>query len=227
MVEKWYSMFDKSLEIIGGKFIAILPDFIVAVLIFAIGWVISIAVGKLVAGLLKRLKFDQIFAKGGMKDALEKAEIKVDASAFIGAIFKWVSVAIFLLVAVDVLKLEKFSELLLEILGYVPNVVVAALIFVVTVVIVDIVEKLVRAAVEGVKIGSGHLVSMIVKWSIWIFAIFIILDQLGVAQSFINTLFTGIIGLLVISLGLAFGLGGKDVASEILVDLKNKIKGND
>lgn len=218
-------MFEKSFEDIGASFLAIIPNLILAVLVFIIGWIISIGIGKLVAGALKRLKFNEVFEKGGLQGTLEKADIKVNASDFIGAIFKWVSVVVFLLVAVDILNLDKFSELLLEILGYVPNVVVAVLIFVVTVVVVDIVEKLVRVAVEGVKVGSGHLVSMIVKYSIWIFAVLIILHQLEVAEDFINTLFSGIIGLLVISFGLAFGLGGKEVAAEILVDLKKKIKG--
>ncbi len=227
MVENWYSMLRNSLETLLENFVQVIPDLLGAIVIFIIGWFISIGMGKLVAGILKRLKFNQIFEKGGMKGALEKAEIKVNASDFIGAIFKWIFVTVFLLVSVDILGLSEFAGLLREVLGYIPNVVVAVLIFVVTVVVVDIVEKLVRVAVEGVKVGSGHLVSMIVKYSIWIFAILIILHQLEVAQSFIETLFSGIIGLMVISFGLAFGLGGKEVAGDILVDLKKKIKGED
>ena len=220
-------MFENAFETIGEKFIGIIPALIIAAFVFVGGWIISIGVGKLVAGLLKRLKFNEVFEKGGLQGVLEKADIKVNASDFIGAIFKWVFVVMFLLIAVDILKLDKFSELLLEVLGFVPNVIVAVLIFVVTIVVVDIVEKLVRVAVEGVKVGSGHLVSMIVKYSIWIFAIFIILAQLRIeiVGEFITILFKGIIGLLVISFGLAFGLGGKEVAAEILVDLKKKIKG--
>lgn len=225
MIEQWSLMFEKAFETIGEQFIEIVPNLIFAIFIFVGGWIVSVGIGKLVAGLLKRLKFNEVFEKGGLQGVLEKADIKVNASDFIGAIFKWVFVVMSLLIAVDILNLEKFSVLLLEVLGYVPNVIVAVLIFIVTVVVVDIVEKLVRVAVEGVKVGSGHLVSMIVKYSIWIFAILIILHQLEVAENFIETLFSGIIGLLVISFGLAFGLGGKEVAAEILVDLKKKIKG--
>lgn len=225
MIEELISMFDKPLEIIGERFLQIIPNVIGAVIIFVVGWIISIGVGKLVAGILKRVKFNQLFESGGLQSALEKADIKVSASDFIGAIFKWVSVVIFLLVAVDVLELGEFASLLGKVLGYVPNVIIAVLIFVATVVIVDIVEKVIRVAVEGVRVGSGHLVSMIVKYSIWIFAAMVILSQLEIAKNFMDTLFTGIIALLVISFGLAFGLGGKEVAAEILGDLKRKIKG--
>jgi len=92
------------------------------------------------------------------------------------------------------------------------------------VVLVDIVEKLVRVSVESIKVGYGQMVSTVIKWSIWVFATLAILYQLGIAPSFMETLFTGLVAVLVIALGLSFGLGGKDVAAEILGDIKRKLK---
>jgi len=128
------------------------------------------------------------------------------------------------LAAVEILGFVQFAAFLKSVLIYLPNVIVAALIFVVTVILVDILEKIVRAGVEGVKVGYGQLVSVIVKWSIWIFAILAILHQLGIAKSFMETLFTGFVAMLVIALGIAFGLGGKEVAAEMLRDLRNKLR---
>jgi len=105
-----------------------------------------------------------------------------------------------------------------------PNVIVAALIFVVTVIMVDIVEKVMRAGVESIKVGYGHMVSSVVKWSIWIFAILAILHQLGIAKPFMETLFTGLVAVLVLGFGLSFGLGGKEVAGEILQDFRRKLR---
>ena len=102
--------------------------------------------------------------------------------------------------------------------------IVAAFIFVVAVIIADILEKVVRAAVEGAKVGYGQLVGGIVKWSIWVFAILIILSQLGIGETFMADLFRGIVVIIVLSIGLAFGLGGKNVAAEILQDLRNKLR---
>jgi small-conductance mechanosensitive channel len=110
------------------------------------------------------------------------------------------------------------------VLAYLPNVIVAALIFVVTVIVVDIVEKVMRAGVESIKVGYGHMVSVVVKWSIWVFAILAILHQLGIAKPFMETLFTGLVAMLVLAFGISFGLGGKEVAGEILQDLKRKLK---
>jgi len=224
MVLDWTEVTLQTLQNAWQGFLNFLPLFIVAVIIFIVGWFISVGVGKLVTEILKRIKFNQLFEKEAWRSALEKAEIKVDPSGFIGAIVKWVLVVLFLLIAVEILGLTELADFLRSVLNYLPNVVVAALIFVVTVIVVDIVEKVVRAAVESIKVGYGHLVSVIVKWSVWIFAVLAILHQLGIARPFMETLFTGLIAVLVIAGGLAFGLGGKDLAAELLQDLKRKVK---
>lgn len=201
-----------------------LPKLVGATLVFIIGWFIAIGIGKLVAEILKRLRFNRIFEKGVWKEALEKAEFRVDAAGFIGAIFKWILVIVFLLAAVEIVGLAQFAGFLTNILGYLGNVIIAVLIFVVAVIIADIVEKIVRAAVEGMKVGYGTLIGTIAKWSIWIFAILAILSQLKVTPSLIEILFTGIVALIAIAGGIAFGLGGKELAAELLRELQRKLR---
>ncbi len=224
MILDWYTLTIQALQNLWQAILNFIPILIGAIIVFVIGWFISVGVGKLVTEILKKVKFNQIFEKGNWDEALAKADIKVDASGFIGAIVKWVLVIVFLLAAVEILGFVQFAGFLNNVLGYLPNVVVAALIFVVTVIVVDIVEKIVRVSVERIKVGFGSMVSVVIKWSIWVFAILAILYQLGVARPFMETLFTGLVGMLVISLGIAFGLGGKDVAAEIWQDLRKKLK---
>jgi len=224
MVLDWYYVTIQALQNLWQGFLSFIPILLGAIIVFVIGWFISVGVGKLITEILKRVKFNQIFEKGGWKSALEKAEIKVDPSGFIGAIIKWILVIVFLLAAVEILGLIQFAGFLKSVLAYLPNVIVASLIFVVTVILVDIVEKIVRAAVESIKVGYGAMVSAVIKWSIWVFALLAILHQLGIAKPFMETLFTGLVAMLVISLGIAFGLGGKEVAAEILQDVKRKLK---
>ena len=229
MVTDWYNITMQALSETGQEFLDFVLLLIGALVILIIGWFIAGAVGRVVTEILRRIKFNQLFEKGNWKRALEKAEFKVDISAFIGAILKWILVIVFLMAAVEVLGMPQFADFLDRVVAYLPNIIVAVLIFVVTVIIVDIVEKVVRAGVESMRIGYGHMVSMIVRWSIWVFAIFAILRQLLVAPTLIDALFSavvnGIVALLVISLGIAFGLGGKEVAAEILQDMKRKLKG--
>jgi len=225
IVTGWLDTTIIALKNLWLGFIDFIPNLIGAIIIFLIGWLISVAIGKLIAEILKKAKFNRIFEKGGWKTALEKAEIKVNASAFIGAIIKWVLLIVFLAAAVEILGFNQLTIFLTQkVLPFLPNVIVAAFIFVVAVIIADILEKIVRAAVEGAKVGYGQLVGAIVKWSIWVFAILIILSQLGIGETFMADLFRGIVVIIVLSIGLAFGLGGKDVAAEILQDLRNKLR---
>ena len=225
MILDWYSVTIDALQNLWQGFVAFVPALIGAVVVFVVGWSISVGLGKLIAEILKKIRFNQIFEKGNWDEALAKADIKVDASAFIGAIVKWVFVVVFLMAAVEVLGLKGFAGFLGNIIGYLPNVVVAAFILVVTVIITDILEKVVRAAVESIKVGYGQVVAAIIRWSIWVFAILAILIQLRVAPSLIETLFTGLVAVIVIAAGLAFGLGGKEIASDVLRDLYKKLKG--
>jgi len=222
----WFDITAKALENLWFGIIGFIPELIGAIIVFLIGWLISVAIGKVVAEVLKRLKFNRIFEKGGWQKALEKAEIKVDAAEFVGAICKWVLMIVFLVAAIGILGFKQLSGFFTDVLKYLPNVVVAAFIFVIAVILADILEKVVRAAVEGVKVGYGQVVGLIVKWSIWIFAILAILAQLKIEAAdwildLFKIVFIGIVAMMVI----AFGLGGKEVASQILQDLRNKLRG--
>ncbi|MDP3991206.1 MAG: hypothetical protein Q8P63_02850 [Candidatus Nealsonbacteria bacterium] len=225
MVLDWYSVTIDALQGLWQGFIEFMPALIGAFIILIIGWFFSVGVARLVTELLKKIRFNRIFERGIWKQALAMAEFKVDAASFIGVIIKWTLVIVFLVAAVKILGLDDFAGFLKSVLGYLPNVVVASFIFVVAVVISDILEKVVRATVESTNVNYGHIVGVIIRWSIWIFAILAILLQLRVTPTLIQTLFTGLVAVIVISAGLAFGLGGKEIATEVLRDLHRKLKG--
>ena len=222
--ETWTDITIKALLNLWQGFLGLLFDLVGVILVLIIGWFISVGVGRLVATILNRLKFNKYFDKAGWKEALERAELSVNAADFIGGIVKWILFLVFLLAAVEILGLLQFADFLRGIIAYLPNVIVAVLIFIATVILVDIVEKIVRTTIEKARIGYGQVISVIIKWSIWTFSILAILYQLGIARPFMETLFTGIIAMLVISFGLSFGLGGQQIAAEILRDLKEKLK---
>jgi len=222
---------DWSLSVIQPffqQFVSFLANLLLALIVFLIGYLISVGIGKLITEILKSVKFNKLFEKEGWKKALQRANVDVDASGFIGAIFKWVFVIVSLLIAVDILKLTSFAGFLTSVLNYLPNVIVAVLVFVVAIIISDIVEKIVRVAVERLRVGYGYLAASIVKWAIWVFTIFLILDQLLPASLLVKTLYTsivyGVVATLVLGVGLAIGLGGKDVAASVLEDMRRKIE---
>ena len=210
------------------QLIAFVANLVLAVVVFVVGYLISVGVGKLITEILKSVKFNRLFEKEGWRKALQRANVDVNPSEFIGSIFKWVFVIVSLLVSVDILGLNAFAGFLTKVLDYLPNVVVAVLVFVVAIVISDIVEKIVRASVERLKVGYGFLAASIVKWAIWIFTFFLILDQLLPASVLLKTLYSsivyGIVFAVALAVGLAAGLGGKETAGKVISDMYRKME---
>lgn len=224
MVQDWTTVTLQALQNLWQGFLAFIPKLVGAIIVFIIGWFIAVWVGKLVAEILRKLRLDRIFEKSKWDEALAKAEFKMKMSDFIGGIVKWVLVIVFLLAAVEILGLTQFAGFLRTIVAWLPNLVVAAAIFVVAVIVADISEKLVKAIVGKMNVAYVKLIGSIVKWAIWIFAILAILSQLGVARDIIQIVITGFVALIVISCSLAFGLGGRDLAREALENWRNKLR---
>jgi len=209
------------------QLVLFVANLLLALVVFIIGYLISVAIGKVIAEVLKAIKFNRLFEKENWKKALHKANVEVNPAEFVGAIFKWVFVIASLLLAVDLLKLTSFAGFLTQVLNYLPNILVAVLVFVVATITADIVGKIVRVTVERLSVGSGYIVSSIVKYSIWTFTFFLMLDLILPANLLIQTLYTaivyGVIGALALGVGLAIGLGGKETAGKIISDMHKKI----
>lgn len=220
----WYQLTMSALSELWIGLISFIPKLIGAIIVFLIGWLIAAGIGKLIAEILRKLKLNQAMESNNFNKALEKADLKIDFSGFIGVIFKWIIAIVFLTAAIDILGFKEFSVFLTGIVAYLPNIIVAAFIFIVAVIIADLLEKVIKASTEGIKSGYGKIIGIIVKWAIWIFAILAILTQLGVVPELLNTLFTGLIALIVIAGGISFGLGGKEIAADVLREIRKKMQ---
>ena len=201
-----------------------IPKLLGALIVFSFGWLFASGIGRLVTEILNKLKFNQFFEKTGWAEAFRRADLKVNLSEFFGAVVKWILIFTFLLAVVDILEFKYFALFLTGILGFLPNIIAVVLVFVVAIILADIVQKLTVASIEKAGLAYSRALGLLVRFSILGFAILIILVQLGVATEIFVTLFQGIVAFFVVSFGLAFGLGGRDVAADILRALKEKLK---
>ncbi|MCH8986847.1 hypothetical protein IIA94_01620, partial [Patescibacteria group bacterium] len=109
----WLEIIQTSFETLLVGFANFIPNLIGALVVFVVGLFIAIGIGeRIVAGILKAIKFNQLFERGSWKQALEKADIQVDPSRFVGGIVKWVLVIVFLSASLEILGLSQFSQLL-------------------------------------------------------------------------------------------------------------------
>lgn len=225
LVQTWGEVITASFQTLWAEFIGFLPGLLGAVIIFIIGWAVAVALGKLAAQVIRLLRIDQILEKMGFERALDRTGLKLDSGKFIGELVKWFLIIVFLMAAVDILGLVQVTEFLKQVLFYIPRIIVAVLILLVAVMVADFLQRLVRASVEAAELKSANFLGAVTKWSVLIFALLAALIQLGIARSLIQTIFTGLVAALAIGFGLAFGLGGKDLASQLLAKLKNEVSG--
>ena len=138
-----------SLQDLYARFLSFLPNFLVAVIVLIVGWVVASFVAKLLRQVLHSARLDELGDKLGLDQLSARTGMKLNVSGAIAWVVKWfVLIAIFL-AAADILGLTQVSEFLNQVLLYIPNVVVAALILVIAALVADTVEKLVRGTVEA------------------------------------------------------------------------------
>lgn len=213
-----------SLETLWQGFLAFIPELVGAILLLIVGWIIGAILGKIVDHILKALKVDQGLRSAGVEDVLARGGVNLDSGKFVGALVKWFVIIAFLIAALAVLGLDQVNVFMQEILFYIPQVIVAVLVLVVAGVVGDIVKKVIVSSTRMTQLGvPAAIVGSIAKWAIWIFAILVALDQLGIAQALVQTLFTGIVIAVSLGLGLSFGLGGQSHASAFLDRVKSEM----
>ncbi len=223
--QTWGDVLRASFQQLWTGVAQFLPKILVAVVVLIIGWIIAAAVGKLIAKVIKALKVDKALQGLGAEGPIGRAGFKLDAGGFIGALIKWFLFIVFVVAAMDVLGLTQVNIFLRDVvLGYLPRVIIAALILIIAAVIADLSKRIIGGSAKAAKLASAGLLGGIAKWAIWIFALLAALYELGIASALIQTIFTGFIAMLAIAAGLAFGLGGKEAASRYIEKLRQDIR---
>ncbi len=201
-----------------------LPNIIGSLSIFLIGLIIAKWVKKIIVHFLRSINFTDFAKKAKINDFLEKAEFKSKIEDIIGNIFKWFIIFLFTITAINVLGLPTISDVLNNILAYIPNIISAIFVLAIGVLLAGIVERLIKGAVSQIDPKTGRLLGKISSYMMMIFASMAAFNELGIAADLINILFIGLISMLSLGLGLALGLGAKDVVSVILMDWYTKFK---
>lgn len=223
-IQTWTEVITASLQALWTGFIGFLPNLLGAFIIFTIGWIIAVLLGKLAAQIIRTLRIDQILEKMGFKRSLERANLKLNSGKFFGELVRWFFIIVFLMAATDILGLPEVTIFLRRVLLYIPQIIVAVLILLIAVLVANFLQRLVKASVEAAGLKSANFLGAVTKWAILIFALLAALLQLGIVPALIETLFTGFIAALAIGLGLSFGLGGKEMAAETINKLRDEIR---
>ena len=199
-----------------NTFLSAIPRIIGFAVVLIVGWIVSSLLGRGVEALLHAVRFNDLARRSGFAAFVQKMGVRDDPAGVIAGIVKWFVRLITLVVAFDTLGLPAVSGVLQQLLLWLPNLVVALVVLVVGGLAANALSQLVRGATAEAGFSNPDLLAMVTKVAVLGFTVIVAVNQLGIATSLINTLLVGIVGAFSIAFGLAFGLGGRDRAAQLL-----------
>jgi hypothetical protein len=217
-VTSWGEAIMFSLTGALADFMAFIPKLIGALVILLVGWLIAKAVQALVTKGLQIVRFNQIADRAEIDQFLARAGVRADPASLVGRLAYWFLMLTFFVAAFSALGLPQVSGVLEQIIAFIPNLVVALVILLLGALAANFVANLVRGTTGTARVGDPNLLATIARSAILVFAVLMAFDQLEIAPTIVNTLWTALIGMVAVAGALAFGLGGRDLAKRLLED---------
>lgn len=215
-ITEWSSALMTSLAAAMALFFSAIPKVLGFIVILVVGWIIASLVAKAVGALLRAVRFNELANRAGLGDFVDKMAMNTDPAGLIALVVKWFIRLITLVVAFDALGLPAVSDVLRQLLLWLPNAVVALVVLVIGGLAARALSNIVRASAAEGGLSNPDFLAKLASVMVWAFTIVVAVNQIGIATTLINTLFMAFVGALALGVGLAFGLGGRDTASEIV-----------
>ena len=193
-VSNWGASLIASLTSAMSLFFAAIPRIIGFVLIIIVGWIVSALLARAIAVLLRKSHFNQLAERSGFADFVGKSGADTDSSGMIAAIAKWFVRLIVLVVAFDALGLPAVSEVLRDLLLWLPNLAVALVVLVIGGLAANAVSRLVRGATAEADLDNPDFLAKLAAGAVWVFTVVVAVNQIGVATALVNTLFMAVVG---------------------------------
>ena len=199
-----------------STFLSYLPQLIGAIVILIIGYVVAKVLQAVVGRVLQGIGFEGWMEKGGIKQFFDRTQTNQTPTSIIGKLVFWFVFIIALTMAADALGIPQVSAVLAQLIAFIPSIIAAILILVLAALLANFVSGIVRGAT-----GSGVLAS-VVQYAIIVYAVFAAITELGIAVQLTAPTFLILLGAVALAAAIAFGLGGREVAQDIVSKAYNR-----
>lgn len=203
------------------KVIVAVPDILAAVVVFLVGVIVASVLKTVVVRVLKAVRIKPYTDRVGLNQVFTG---KFDFAELVGDLVKWFFIVVFLLQALTIAHLEQASDVVQDLLAYVPNVLVAAVLVFVGFVVADLTRRVVVDAARAAGSGAASVMGDVAKYAILTLVTFTALAQLGVNTLFLDRLFTALAAMVAVAGGISFGLGGQDAARDTVEKFRKSFK---
>lgn len=220
----WQNTVVVPVEDVGSRVLSFLPTIVSVVLILVVGWMLASLFQKVVTRFFKLARLDSVSEKIGIANILTKGDINYTLSEIIGVLIYWLGMLVVILMAVNALRLEVAAQLLNQIILYVPNVILSVFILVLGIFFASVCANTVRTAAANAGILQSRSLGQFTQVIIVIFTVVEALKQLRVDTTMIDLLVKAILFAIALGVGLAIGLGCKDIANKHVSQLIDSFK---
>src|SRR5687767_13194207 len=192
----------------------LIPALLGALIIVFAGYLLARVLEKLVERFLRRIRLNNLLERGGVTQAVERSGREVNPTRVLANLIFWLVMFAVILIAANALGLDSLANVFSELVSYIPQVIAAIVIILVGIVLGNFVGGLIGAS-AGALYG-GRALSRIGRGGVVLLAIFMALQELGIANEIVTTAFAILFGAIALALALAFGLGNRDLAGEVV-----------
>ena len=218
LFHQWGSSLQAAWQIVFTQIVLFIPNLLASILVFWLGTIIANWTYRLVKKTLDMIQLEKMINGSGLSQFLKRAEVRTKIDEIIAVIIKWLVLIITLITALNILGLTGISALLEQILGYIPQVISAAVVLAVGLVLAGVVEGLLKGAIIPFDVKLGRLVGKIGSYLVAILSVMAAFQELGIAQDLIRAIYMGFILSIALAVGLSLGLGSKDIVKQIITN---------
>ena len=199
-----------------STFFSYLPQLVGAIIILIVGYIIARVLQGVVTRVLRSIGFEGWMERGGIKQFFDRSQTSETPASVLGKLVFWFVFIIAITMAADALGIPQVSAVLTQLIAYIPSIIAAILILILAALLGNFLAGIVRGATGSDLLGS------IARYAIIVYAVFAALTQLGVAVELTAPTFLIVLGAVALALAIAFGLGGREVARDVIEKAYNR-----
>src|SRR5829696_9181669 len=200
----------QSLQNTLDRFLEYIPQLIGAIVILVIGYIVARVLKAVVARVLQAIGFDNWMERGGIKQFFDRAQTRETPATVLGTLVFWLVFIIAITMAADALGIRQVSEVLGQLIAYIPSIIAAILILVLAALLANFLASIVRGAT------GSDLLANVARYAIIVYAAFAAITELGIAVQLTAPTFLIILGAVALAAAIAFGFGAQGVARDIV-----------
>jgi len=200
----------------------VIPSLLTALAVFVVGLILAKTLRKIIGRLLAKSGIDKLADRLNDIDLVANTSIEIKPSVLISSIVYYIVLFVFIMAAVDVLGMEAISQLMTDMINYMPKAISAFFVFLVGLLFCDLIKKMVQAACESLGIGSAKLLANVVFYFLFLNVALITLKQAELQTNFMEQNISIVLGGVILAFSIGYGLASRPLMSNMLSAFYNR-----